>query len=79
MLCYKCVEACGEDAQWTFAIAMSGRGFNNRIATEFNVELPDSACVYCGNCVAVCPTNALQFRPNSTYARWATGNPKSRP
>ena len=62
VLCYKCVEACGEDAQWTFAIAMSGRGFNNRIATEFNVELPDSACVYCGNCVAVCPTNALQFK-----------------
>ena len=79
VLCYKCVEACGEDAQWTFAIAMSGRGFNNRIATEFNVELPDSACVYCGNCVAVCPTNALQFRPNSTSARWATGNPKSKP
>ena len=62
VLCYKCVEACGEDAQWTFAIAMTGRGFNNRIATEFNVELPDSACVYCGNCVAVCPTNALQFK-----------------
>ena len=62
VLCYKCVEACGEDAQWTFAIAMSGRGFNNRIATEFDVTLPESACVYCGNCVAVCPTNALQFK-----------------
>ena len=62
VLCYKCVEACGEDAQWTFAIAMSGRGFNNRISTEFDVTLPDSACVYCGNCVAVCPTNALQFK-----------------
>ena len=47
VLCYKCVEACGEDAQWTFAIAMSGRGFNNRISTEFDVTLPDSACVYC--------------------------------
>lgn len=62
VLCYKCVEACGEDAQWTFAIAMSGRGFDNRISTEFEVTLPDSACVYCGNCVAVCPTNALQFK-----------------
>jgi len=62
VLCYKCVEACGEDAQWTFAIAMTGRGFNNRIGTEFDVTLPDSACVYCGNCVAVCPTNALQFK-----------------
>ncbi len=62
VLCYKCVEACGDDAQHTFAIAMSGRGFGNRISTEFDITLPDSACVYCGNCVAVCPTNALQFK-----------------
>ncbi len=61
VLCYKCVEACGDDAQHTFAIAVAGRGFDARISTEFDVELPDSACVYCGNCVAVCPTNALQF------------------
>lgn len=62
VLCYKCVEACGDDAQHTYAIAMSGRGFGARISTEFDVTLPDSACVYCGNCVAVCPTNALQFK-----------------
>ncbi len=59
--CYKCVEACGDDAQHTYAIAVSGRGFDSRISTEFDVALPDSACVYCGNCVAVCPTNALVF------------------
>lgn len=59
ILCYKCVEACGEDAQNTFAIAVAGRGFDARISTEFAVELGDSACVYCGNCVAVCPTGAL--------------------
>ncbi len=62
VLCYKCVEACGEDAQHTFAIAVAGRGFDARIRTEYDVELPNSACVYCGNCVAVCPTGALQFR-----------------
>ena len=62
VLCYKCVDACGEEAQFTFAIAMSGRGFDNRISTEFDVTLPDSACVYCGNCIGVCPTNALQFK-----------------
>lgn len=62
VLCYKCVEACGDDAQHTFAIAVAGRGFDARIRTEYDVELPESACVYCGNCVAVCPTGALQFR-----------------
>mgnify|MGYP001263467006 CR=1 FL=1 len=59
VLCYKCVEACGPDHQNTFAIAVAGRGFNAHISTEFAVLLPDSACVYCGNCIAVCPTGAL--------------------
>jgi predicted molibdopterin-dependent oxidoreductase YjgC len=59
VLCYKCVEACGPDHQNTFAIAVAGRGFAAGISTEFAVELPDSACVYCGNCIAVCPTGAL--------------------
>ena len=60
ILCYKCVEACGEDAQNTFAIAVAGRGFDARISTESAVPLPDSACVYCGNCIGVCPTGALK-------------------
>ncbi len=62
ILCYKCVEACGVDAQNTFAIGVAGRGFSARIATEFDVPLPDSACVYCGNCIGVCPTGALMFK-----------------
>jgi predicted molibdopterin-dependent oxidoreductase YjgC len=62
ILCYKCVEACGADAQNTFAIAVAGRGFDARISTELDVPLPDSACVYCGNCIGVCPTGALMFK-----------------
>ncbi len=62
ILCYKCVEACGADHQNTFAIAIAGRGFDARVSTEFATPLPDSACVYCGNCIAVCPTNALMFK-----------------
>jgi predicted molibdopterin-dependent oxidoreductase YjgC len=62
ILCYKCVEACGTDAQNTFAIAVAGRGFDARISTEYAVPLTDSACVYCGNCIGVCPTNALMFK-----------------
>jgi predicted molibdopterin-dependent oxidoreductase YjgC len=62
ILCYKCVEACGTDAQNTFAIAVAGRGFDARISTEFDVALPSSACVYCGNCIGVCPTGALMSR-----------------
>ena len=66
VLCYKCVEACGPDHQNTFAIAVAGRGFDARISTEFAVPLPDSACVYCGNCIAVCPTGALMATSEHT-------------
>jgi len=62
ILCYKCVEACGTEYQNTFAIAVAGRGFDARIATEFATPLPNSACFYCGNCIAVCPTGALMFK-----------------
>ena len=36
-----------------------------RISTEYDVTLPGSACVYCGNCIGVCPTGALM--PASEY------------
>lgn len=62
VLCFKCVEACGTDAQNTFAIAVAGRGFDARISTEYVQPLPQSACVYCGNCIGVCPTGALMFK-----------------
>jgi predicted molibdopterin-dependent oxidoreductase YjgC len=62
ILCYKCVEACGVDHQNTFAIAVAGRGFGAHISTELDVPLPESACVYCGNCIAVCPTGALMAK-----------------
>ena len=42
-----------------FAIGVAGRGFDARISTELDTPLTDSACVFCGNCVGVCPTGAL--------------------
>ena len=75
ILCYKCVEACGVDAQNTFAIAVAGRGFDARISTEWNVGLPDSACVYCGNCIGVCPTGALMFRSEHEMREAGTWDP----
>ncbi|PYU61670.1 MAG: Fe-S-binding domain-containing protein [Acidobacteria bacterium] len=71
ILCYKCVEACGVDAQNTFAISVAGRGFSAHISTEFDIPLPQSACVYCGHCIGVCPTGALMFK--TEYDRRAAG------
>ncbi len=72
ILCYRCVEACGPDAQNTFAIAVAGRGFDARISTEFAVPLTGSACVYCGNCIGVCPTGALMAKTEFDMRRAAT-------
>lgn len=69
ILCYKCVQACGVEAQNTFAIAIAGRGFDARISTEFATPLPESACVYCGNCIGVCPTGALMFKSEHDLRR----------
>lgn len=59
ILCYLCVDACGEQWQNSFVIDIAGRGFDAHVSTEHDVALPDSACVYCGNCIQVCPTGAL--------------------
>jgi predicted molibdopterin-dependent oxidoreductase YjgC len=62
ILCYQCVDACGEQWQNSFVIEIAGRGFDSRVSTENDVSLPDSACVYCGNCIQVCPTGALMAK-----------------
>ena len=77
VLCYKCVEACGTDAQNTFAIAIAGRGFDAHVSTELDVALPESACVYCGNCIQVCPTGALMAKPEFDLREAGQWRPES--
>ncbi len=60
ILCWRCVQVCAEDAQYAFAINFSGRGFETGIATFFDKPLPETSCVFCGQCVGVCPTGALK-------------------
>lgn len=65
LLCWRCVQVCAEDAQYTFAINFDGRGFSTQIGTFFDRTIPDTTCVLCGQCVAVCPTGAL--KPKREY------------
>lgn len=73
-MCFRCVAACGVDAQNTFAIDVAGRGLSATIATEYDVVLPESACVYCGNCIGVCPTGALMFKSEYDMRQAGTWN-----
>jgi NADH dehydrogenase/NADH:ubiquinone oxidoreductase subunit G len=60
LLCWRCVQACADDIQFTYALSVGGRGYESRIATFFEAPMPETTCVFCGNCVAVCPTGALK-------------------
>jgi len=60
LLCWRCVQVCAEDAQYTFAINFDGRGFETQIGTFYDRSIPETSCVLCGQCVAVCPTGALK-------------------
>ena len=58
--CWRCVQVCAEDAQYTFALSFDGRGFNTQIGTFMGDGMTDTTCVFCGQCVGVCPTGALK-------------------
>ena len=60
ILCWRCVQVCADDAQYTYAINFKGRGFDTAIGTFFDKPMPETTCVFCGQCVGVCPTGALK-------------------
>jgi len=60
ILCWRCVQVCADDAQYTYAINFEWRGFETQIGTFFDKPMPETTCVFCGQCVGVCPTGALK-------------------
>ena len=57
IVCSRCVRAC-EETQGTFALTISGRGFESKVAAGI-ADFMDSECVSCGACVQACPTATL--------------------
>ena len=62
VLCWRCVQVCADDAQYTYAINFTGRGFDSMIGTYFDKPLMETTCVFCGQCVGVCPSGALKAK-----------------
>ncbi|MEQ1904873.1 MAG: formate dehydrogenase subunit alpha [Pirellulaceae bacterium] len=58
IVCSRCVRAC-EEVQGTFALTISGRGFESKVSASAGESFLDSECVSCGACVNVCPTATL--------------------
>jgi formate dehydrogenase major subunit len=59
IVCNRCVRAC-EETQGTFALTISGRGFDSRVSAGQDESFMESECVSCGACVEACPTATLQ-------------------
>src|SRR5882762_4730261 len=58
IVCSRCVRAC-EEVQGTFALTISGRGFDSRVSPGMSESFLGSECVSCGACVQACPTATL--------------------
>jgi formate dehydrogenase major subunit len=58
IVCNRCVRAC-EETQGTFALTISGRGFESRVSAGMSESFLNSECVSCGACVQACPTATL--------------------
>jgi NADH dehydrogenase/NADH:ubiquinone oxidoreductase subunit G len=60
VMCWRCIQVCADDVQYTYALTWGQRGIHSHVATFFDEDMPDTTCVFCGNCVGVCPTGALK-------------------
>ena len=58
IMCRRCETMCNK-VQSVGALSGINRGFEAVVSPAFEVDLADSVCTHCGQCVAVCPTGAL--------------------
>lgn len=64
ILCGKCIRV-DHDIQCSEAIDFIERGYNTRVGAPLDQGLGSehSTCVFCGQCVEICPTGALIYKP----------------
>ncbi len=75
ILCRRCVAAC-EKTQGIGVIGANERGFATFVGSPFDMDLNDTACISCGQCIAVCPVGALYEKDNTKDVFDAIADPK---
>ena len=58
VLCRRCETMCNE-VQTCGVLSAVDRGFETVVQPTFGLPMMETACTFCGQCVAVCPTGAL--------------------
>ena len=61
IMCRRCETMC-KSIQTVGALTAVNRGFQAAVSTAFERDIAGSTCSYCGQCVSVCPVNALSGR-----------------
>lgn len=72
IMCRRCETMCN-DVQTCKILSAVNRGFDSFVGPAFNLQMKDTSCTYCGQCVAVCPTAALT-EVNQTGKVWQALN-----
>lgn len=75
IMCRRCETVCNE-LQTCGILSAVDRGFNVIVGPAFHLNMADTSCTFCGQCVAVCPTAALTEIDNTTKVWQALNNPK---
>ena len=76
ILCRRCETVCNE-VQTVNVLSGIGRGFETVVGTSFDLPMHETACTFCGQCIAVCPTAALT-EVNNISKVWDALNDKSK-
>lgn len=75
ILCRRCSAVC-EQVQGIGVIGPNHRGFATSIGSAFGMGLGETSCVSCGQCIAVCPTGALQEKDSTAAVFASLADPK---
>ncbi len=75
ILCRRCVAAC-EKLQGIRAIGTVNRGYDSKIAPQFELPLAETTCINCGQCIVACPVGALHEKDDTQRILDAIADPE---